>query len=159
MFQCELCPKKYQLEESFTVHKRSVHEDIKYDCSVCDYKATTKSSLTSHIRGFHGTTKIQCEQCEFQCKWKGTLKQHKARVHFGQSERFPCDKCPSTHSSLGNLKVHDKSEHQNITFDCIQCGKVSNKNGDLAFTSNLSMTGRKKAVRSVGSRHFSWQIT
>ena len=80
MFQCELCPKNYQLEESLTVHNRSVHEDIRYNCRVCDYKATTKSSLAAHNRGVHGTTKIQCEQCEFQCKWKSTLKQQTPEV-------------------------------------------------------------------------------
>ena len=154
MFQCRLCPKNYQLEDSLTVHTRSVHEDIKYDCSYCDHKSTQKSSLAAHIRGVHGTTKIQCEHCEFQCKWKSTLKQHEARVHFGQSERFQCDKCPSTQSSLGNLKLHNESHHLNISYDCTQCGKSFRQKCGLTIHVKAVHDGEKKSCDVCGFQTF-----
>ena len=136
------------------VHKRSVHEGIRFNCSVCDYRAPTKSSLAVHMRGAHSTTKLQCEQCGFQCKWKTTLRQHVARVYLGQSERFQCDECPATQSSLGNLKLHKNSEHLNIKFDCTQCGKSFKQKRGLTIHVKSVHDGEKQNCEVCGFETF-----
>ena len=36
-----------------SIHKRAVHEGVKYPCGQCNYQATTQGSLDEHKRAVH----------------------------------------------------------------------------------------------------------
>ena len=44
-------------KRSLGLHRRSIHDGIKYPCGQCDYQATTKSSLRQHRKSVHEEVK------------------------------------------------------------------------------------------------------
>ena len=52
------------------LHRRSVHEGMKYPCGQCEYQATSKCNIEKHRKSVHEAMKYPCEQCEYQASIK-----------------------------------------------------------------------------------------
>ena len=107
---------------SLILHKKSVHEGVKYPCTICGYEATTNSSLARHIRSQHIGEKYQCTSCDKEYKHPSHLRQHIKTIHF--RVRISCQICDYQATVKGNLSSHVKNVHQTSEkINCTECYK------------------------------------
>ena len=79
---CKQCHKTFANRQNLHIHKKSVHEGIKYACDKCTYQATQQSSLTRHFQSIHDkSVRYTCDQCEFQTARQSSLIRHVQSVH------------------------------------------------------------------------------
>ena len=67
-----------------SIHKRAVHEGVKYPCGQCDYEATLKSNLDQHKRGVYEGIKYSCILCSYQASWRKGVQNHMKKYHIKQ---------------------------------------------------------------------------
>ena len=103
---CRQCGKQFSRKRGLAIHKRAVHEGVKYPCGQCNYQATTKGSLAEHKRAVHEGVKYPCGQCNHQATTKGNLAKHKRAVHQATEKR--------------DLTRHQRSVHKNSIYEEIQ---------------------------------------
>ena len=58
-FECQICEKYFENEQSLKTHIESVHEGIKFQCEICGKEYSDKSNLKRHISSVH-----KCKICE-----------------------------------------------------------------------------------------------
>ena len=54
-FLCIECGKEFASNQNLNIHKRAVHELVKYPCDDCGHQSTNKSNLKSHKKKKHTT--------------------------------------------------------------------------------------------------------
>ena len=59
-------------------HKKSLHEDVKYECFECELKFTKLDNLKIHIESIHMGVKHQCDECDSKFT---QLKKHEKSIH------------------------------------------------------------------------------
>ena len=52
-FLCRECGKELASNQNLNIHKKAVHELVKYPCDYCDHQSTNKSNLKSHKKKKH----------------------------------------------------------------------------------------------------------
>ena len=70
---------------------------------------TQVSSLNLHKRAIHQKIKFPCDQCEYQATTWGNLKIHKDAKHL--KIRYPCAHCDYSATQMSSLRRHFKSKH------------------------------------------------
>ena len=65
----------------FKVHKKNVHDGLKYECGKCDYKATVRSNLNAHNESIHEGVRYKCDTCTYRTSWRTHLSAHLKSRH------------------------------------------------------------------------------
>ncbi len=82
MYKCQDCDLTFKTAMGSIYHRRSVHEEVKFDCLQCDKQFSQKSNLKTHIQSKHeNLRRYECYLCEFSSKQNKTLKAHFKRLH------------------------------------------------------------------------------
>ena len=100
---CTLGDYKASQLNGLKVHKKSVHEGIRYPCQICNYKAPTQGGLTRHIKLQNKVPDMiyLCVTCNKEFRnatkfiQKGTHNKHVKSVHLqhkGQ-QSYSCSNC------------------------------------------------------------------
>jgi len=118
-FNCDRCDYKTTRKEYLRIHKRSIHDGVKYPCNECDYKATQSSSLLQHKRSVHDGVKYQCAQCDYKAISPTKLNIHVREKHEGIE--YPCLQCNHKEPTQKRLNLHVKGVHKGVKYTCNQC--------------------------------------
>ena len=118
---CDSCDKSFSTPIGLKLHKRTVHEKIRFDCNLCEKSFTQTTCLRIHKESIHEKIRINCDLCDQSFTQKGSLKNHKISVH--QKIRFNCDFCEKSFTQSQNLKSHIKTIHNGNRFNCDSCDK------------------------------------
>ena len=116
---CEKCKYKTTTKEYLRIHRRSIHDGIKYPCDKCDYKATQSSSLWQHNKTVHEGIKYPCHQCDYKANRPARLNVHIREAHEGI--KYSCDKCDHKETTRLRLNLHIKGVHEGVSYSCNQC--------------------------------------
>ena len=149
---CEICGNQYRSAESLKQHIKQVHDSGDLKCHLCDFKAKRKEYLDSHIRSFHEAAKsFLCSMCSFETDNQQDLLNHMQLTH-GQPDPSPkkeapetlikCDSCDRQFNSRKSWRVHNKSVHLGIRYQC--------EYENCTFSS----TQRGQVKRHVELKHF-----
>ena len=107
--QCDKCDQFYPTKTNLEIHKKCVHDMVRYPCSKCPFQASSTSYLHLHEAGFHQGITHNCKLCEYKGKSVSILKRHIKVIHEGL--RFYCDECPEKFTASGQLKRHQYKKH------------------------------------------------
>ena len=118
-FTCDQCEYKTTTKEYLRIHRRSIHDGVKYPCNKCDYKATQSSSLMQHKLSIHEGVKYPCPQCDYKAARPSRLNSHVREIHEGIE--YPCLQCNCKAPTRKRLNLHVKSVHEGISYSCNQC--------------------------------------
>ena len=118
-FNCDRCNYKTTRKEYLRIHKRSIHDGVKYPCNECDYKATQSGSLLQHKLSVHDGVKYQCAQCDYKARSPSKLNIHVREKHEGIE--YPCVQCNHKEPNRKKLNLHVKSVHEGVKYSCNQC--------------------------------------
>ena len=66
---------------SLKLHKKSMHEVIRYHCDQCVHAAISPGLLKSHKKTKHEGIRYSCDQCEYNARQPSDLKKHKDSKH------------------------------------------------------------------------------
>ena len=127
-FPCEICGNLYTSAQSLRNHIKQVHDSGDLKCHLCDFQAKAKPYLDSHIRSVHNSSKsFMCAVCSFESENKQDLLSHMQLKH-GQFDPSPqkeaptllikCDSCDRQFNSRKSWRVHHKSVHLGIRYQC-----------------------------------------
>ena len=108
-FSCDQCDKQYGRLSSLNIHKKSIHEGVKYPCNLCNYKANRLGSLQLHINSVHEKVKYLCDKCDYKATQTASLNQHIKAVHEGF--KYSCEQCNYKSSKSSILRRHEKTVH------------------------------------------------
>ena len=100
-FYCDIqdCDFKTKSTSHLKLHKKSVHEGIKYQCDLCD-----------RSYNFPGYMSLKLLYLRYvQKHFIGDLRRHKKTTHEGL--RYPCQYCDFTASQTQTLKNHIAKHH------------------------------------------------
>ena len=50
---CELCSSEFTAKSSLSLHKKQIHEKIRYSCEQCEKSYTSKQNLEQHMQSVH----------------------------------------------------------------------------------------------------------
>ena len=129
MFKCDQCESKFTRKDSLTLHRKSIHEGVKYACNQCDFEATQPVHLKIHIKSIHEGVKYACNQCDYQATQQSSLKTHIKSIHEGV--KYACNQCDQQFKENSNLKKHIKSKHEGLRYSCNQCNHKATRQGSL----------------------------
>ena len=107
--KCDKCDQFYPTKTNLEIHKKCVHDLVRYPCSKCPFQASSTSYLYLHEAGFHQGITHNCKLCEYKGKSVSILKRHIKVIHEGL--RFYCDECPEKFTASGQLKRHQYKKH------------------------------------------------
>ena len=107
---CDECQKEFSSKFSLKVHRKAIHEGIKFPCDYCEKEYPRVTSLQVHIRTVHYGETLTCDICSKIFARKGSLQRHIQSTHEGI--RYPCNQCDYQASDKSNLKKHIKSQHK-----------------------------------------------
>ena len=98
-----------QLQSNLAVHKRAVHEGLKFPCGQCKHQSTSKGNLAPHNRAniLAGNDTIKQQE-------KVLLFNKKRAVHEGV--KYPCRQCNHQATSKSNLARHKRAAHDGVRF-------------------------------------------
>ena len=83
-----------------------------------------------------------CSICLKESKDKTSREKHEAIVHRKETQRFKCDKCPKSYTSMGTLSYHFRTKHEEVEKQsCEDCGKQFTHPGTLLTHKKLIHTG------------------
>ncbi len=112
-------------------------EDQKCTCPHCPLTFTSFSKRRHHMEDCHEKTAI-CPFCGKAYFFQFSLKTHIRKKH-GDAEGVEgnnvhmCDKCHKQFTTSGGLKIHIKSEHENIRYQCNWCGQRSKYSSNFKY--------------------------
>ena len=110
---CDNCEYKTTTKEYLRIHRRSIHDGIKYPCNKCDYKATQSSSLWQHNKSVHEGIRYPCDQCDYKANRPARLNSHIRETHEGI--KHSCDKCDHEATTRLRLNLHIKGVHEGVS--------------------------------------------
>lgn len=115
------------------VKKDNKSSDSRFHCQHCGASFTQRNILELHVNGVHEKLKpFKCGHCQASFALKYTLEHH-LKVSHDKLEPFKCSKCDFSTSKKDDLKIHESSQHQQITFNCDICGVKFPHRVDLDF--------------------------
>jgi DNA-directed RNA polymerase subunit RPC12/RpoP len=137
LFQCDVegCGKSYIRSFQLLLHKKAVHEGVKYECDECGRRFNNKSSMLRHIKVVHLEEKnYKCAKCGVLFAIKGNLTNHIKTVH-DKIRAFKCEHCGKSFGVASNRKAHVESVHLNIRYPCSwpDCDWTTNQKGLVKY--------------------------
>jgi hypothetical protein len=89
-----------------------------------------------------------CSICNKESINKTARLKHEAIIHKKETQKYKCDECPKSYTSMGTLHYHMRTRHgrgEEVKESCDVCGKQFSSVGAVLTTSLL----RKFNVKSV----------
>lgn len=150
--KCHTCDEEFPGPKKLISHSRDFHQDLKP--FKCNYSGCTKAyqnpkALKVHRRSHEEEKRFKCLECPAGFFVKANLISH-TRTHLG--EKFKCDQCDKSFSSLSYFKQHQISHIHETTgqfFICTfaECNKkFSNR---FALRSHLIVHSERKFVCNI----------
>lgn len=150
-FECNICNKMYNSEQSVKKHRQDVHQSIKsmYNCIVCDNKFTLPFKLNSHLKRYHvAYENIECTLCSMSVLGPEKLKIHKRLYHLRKKEPSSCSNCGKVFYCKDSLIRHEKSHYDIDEIVCEFCGKSCK--GSRALSEHIQYN--HKDVRQINCK-------
>ncbi|XP_023864027.1 zinc finger protein 721-like isoform X1 [Salvelinus sp. IW2-2015] len=92
-------------------------------CHVCHEIFQSAYLMRKHLNSKHGQLPYQCLDCGEHFKRKFNLREHKARCHSTPSSKSrKCCLCNKTFNSPYLMRKHLKSQHDQLPYQCRDCG-------------------------------------
>ncbi|CAH0549304.1 unnamed protein product [Brassicogethes aeneus] len=89
LFQCDVCPKKYQTKMGLFNHKKYFHgkdELEEFKCDKCDYVTVRKSTIKIHLKIHDKQSYFKCDYCQYKAAKLLTLHAHILSKHKLENE-------------------------------------------------------------------------
>ncbi|KAG5669480.1 hypothetical protein PVAND_017367 [Polypedilum vanderplanki] len=124
-FQCQICDKKFKLNEVLQKHVRTHNKQCQ--CKICGRKFANISELNEHMKYHDG--QFRCKICYKNFTTKSNLKTHlKIHDHF-REKQFKCQYCEfstdNNHYLTKHVLTHDKNREKNLK--CNQCDYITDQ--------------------------------
>jgi len=151
---CELCNQSFITQKKFQDHVHQVHgEVLRYGCTLCSEQFEEKQLIKEHISTVHGEEEESAGQNLDQFISVRSDDIVLLRSLKNPGDRVACDQCDSTFSSIGSLRTHQRTIHQNIKdYVCKLChsefGSASAVKKHLQSVHNRSPSKDKYLKRS-----------
>ena len=117
-------------EKDSEVYKQIMAENIQpgFVCSICGMTLETEDWLVKHNAIYHNinihvTNQYPCPSCGKMLKNKETLDSHIQHIHQNNKKQM-CNVCGKILRNKKSLKEHTESQHSNLEFPCMECGRI-----------------------------------
>ena len=91
-------------EQNSSKKQKQSHGGI-YSCDQCEFKGS-RAGLYLHKKSIHEGVRYQCDKCGYAAKQYSNLKKHNESKQKGV--RYQCDYCEYAATTISNLKKHQK---------------------------------------------------
>ncbi|XP_073832618.1 uncharacterized protein [Musca autumnalis] len=116
-YSCDVCGKKFILEERLTRHMSS-HKDL--NCNICGKEFTSEPTLKEHMNIHSGACPYLCSECGKAFKFASSLRKHIER--HSEVSKHQCNQCPRSFKCRSDLNKHVKNHLGLKPFKCDICG-------------------------------------
>ena len=125
-YSCETCKKDVKEKDLLKYHFASSHNNLKtFQCQLCSIKFMNKIDLQIHDKSIHEKNeKYNCDKCDKQFFHRQSYKMH-LMIHDSDRKTINCKICGKTYLTKRGLTVHWQTIHENVSFQCEKCDKVS----------------------------------
>ena len=110
---CDMCPFQSKSENVIKEHKDIDHSGPQlktiYLCDLCKTTCNSQTEFKKHAEDHHKVKK--CNDCGFKCTEENSMSAHRKKKHDRHSNKFSCDRCGNTLSSLQELDLHIQNTH------------------------------------------------
>lgn len=125
---CHICAKMFSCKDSYQMHYKSVHLNLRLQCQICGDSLGSIRTLKRHLKTKHDDSGPHL--CKFDnCKYETmslTLFQKHQKTHSAQRKMYPCQLCDKTFFRRQGLREHIPT-HSGITlYNCGLCQYASN---------------------------------
>ena len=127
--KCDDCELVFITRMGLRLHRRSIHEGIRYFCDYCDFQATTQGHLKIHRQSKHEGILYSCNNCEYQTKRQDSLKIHQQFKHEGV--QYSCNLCDFHVARQYSLNRHQQTKHKGMVYSCSECDYQSGRKESL----------------------------
>ncbi|KAL7051570.1 hypothetical protein ACKWTF_004509 [Chironomus riparius] len=155
--KCMTCDDEFSGPSKLVIHARDFHNDTKpFKCSItgCMRAYQNPKALKVHKRSHEEDKRFKCSECNASFHVKGNLVSH-ARIHSGQ--KFDCEICQKSFSSLSYFKQHQISHNQEATgaiFICTFKDCVKKFSSQMALKSHLPVHSEKNFQCNICTNAF-----
>jgi len=137
---CDLCSFSSMRVGILNQHKRSLHGiGLKHACTECEFSTDRRITLRKHMKNKHGVKdeelenaskeRFQCDECGNSFSSVYSLQRHKECSH--EEKECICDICAEVFKNPRYLKQHIKFHSENIAYTCNICQKDYRRLNDL----------------------------
>ncbi|XP_020706544.2 zinc finger protein interacting with ribonucleoprotein K-like isoform X4 [Athalia rosae] len=152
MYDCKLCNKKFQRQESFHVHMQSHNDAKRFTCHICGKQFGQTGSLYYHLKHVHGGVKQHaCDLCGRSFAMKAAMEDHR-RIHTGERP-YCCASCGKTFKTKASLYIHSKTHTDELPHKCSYCSKAFRWKQQMLGHLTIH-TGQKNHICEICGKRF-----
>ena len=129
-YDCYVCNKTFEMQQSFVVHFQSRHPTDPFKCAFCSGDFQSPNGLFKHERS-HKYMKYLCIVCAKRFQFPYQLTNHQT-VHTGLS-RHKCNSCDKTFGSKCSRDFHQKTHGTELQCDLCLINSTKTFSNDVAL--------------------------